>query len=37
MTLADLRKRAGLTQKGAAEAAGIVTNLYQKYEHGISD
>ena len=38
MTVADsfkrFRKEFNITQKQAAEGAGVVERLYQKYEHG---
>ncbi len=35
--LADLRRRAGLTQEKAAEKAGVSRNHYQLWESGLSD
>lgn len=35
MRLRELRTSSGLTQEQVAEAAGIATNTYQKFERGI--
>ena len=36
-TLAEYRKKSGLTQQAVADAAGITLNRYQKYEYEILD
>lgn len=33
-TLAEYRKKSGLTQQAVADAAGVNIRLYQKYERG---
>ena len=32
--LLELRKQRGLLQRDVAEAAGVVTRVYQRYEYG---